>query len=309
MAQINWTEFRRSLLGDHDPQVFPPRIQLPILPHALMEFSRKAESPDACTTELGRIIESDSGLTCDLLRYVNSSKFGLRTKLSTAHQAITKLGIRNSKLFLLTAGVQHAMKACKSKLINFQAFWLTNLERALFAREVAGLLKANADVAFAGSMLHDFMLPLLSNEKYHDYFKFTQIPEQDRPPLVTYEKATFGWDHALASAQVLLAWSFPDDLISCVLLHHGGLEMLRHNEVGNTAVAAVAVAGLIPDALRQSGAGLEQLMQLDAVWPKFQLVEIAERVEQELMESTSLADQHFSLKRRCEKLLAAPTET
>ncbi len=304
MPTVNWTELRRSLVGDRDPSVLPPNIRLPMLPHAVLEFSRKAEDPDAGPHELGRIIETDSGLSCDLLKYVNSSRFGLKIKASSAQQAITILGIRNSKLFLLTAGVQHAMKSCHSKLVNFQSFWLTNLERALFAKDVAGLLRANADVAFAGSMLHDFLLPLLSNEQYDAYLKFTQIAEEQRPRLVDYERKSFGWDHPLATAQVLMSWSFPDDLICCVLLHHGGLEMLRHQELGKTAVAAVAVAALIPDALRQSGAGLELLIQLDAIWPELHLTERADRVSAQMDEMTPLARQHFSLKRRCEKLLA-----
>jgi serine/threonine-protein kinase len=304
MTAVNWTELRRSLLGDHDPSVLPPAIPLPMLPHAVLEFSRKAEDPDAGPAELGRIIETDSGLTCDLLKYVNSARFGLRSKVSSAQQAITKLGIRGSKLFLLTAGVQHAMKACKSKLINFQSFWLTNLERALFAREVARLLKADTDLAFSGSMLHDFLLPVLSNENYAVYFEFTQIAEEQRPRLVDFERRKLGWDHPVATAEVLLSWSFPDDLICCVLLHHGGLELLRDEALGRTAAAAVAVAALIPDPLHQSGPGLEKLAQLDAVWPDFHLGVLAEAVARQMDEMTPLARQHFSLQRRLERLLS-----
>lgn len=309
MPTTNWTKLRQTLLGERDTSVLPPNLPLPMLPQAVMEFSRKAENPEVGTGELARIIESDSGLTCELLKYVNSSKFGLKVKASSAQQAITKLGIRPSKLFLLTTGVQQAMKSCKSRLMCIPEFWLANLERALFAREVAQQLKANTDVAFAGSMLHDFLLPLLSNEKYDAYLKYTQLTQSQRPNLVDYERQSFGWDHPLATAEVLLSWSFPDDLICCVLLHHGGLKMLQDAELGNTAVAAVAVAALIPDALFQSRAGLEQLIQLDAVWPEFDLTTLAKRVAEQLAEMTPMAGQHFTLQRRCENLLSAAVET
>ncbi len=305
MPNVNWTKLRQSIIGERNASVLPPNIPLPMLPQVVMEFSRKAENPDVGPCELGRIIESDGGLTCELLKYVNSAKFGLRIKASSAQQAITTLGIRASKLFLLTTGVQQAMKSCKSKLINIPQFWLANLERALFARETARLLRANGDVAFAGSMLHDFLLPLLSNEKYESYVEYTLLPPQERPNLVEFERQTFRWDHALAAAELLLSWSFPDDLICCVLLHHGGLKMLQDAELGRTAVAAVAVAALIPDALSQSRAGLEQLVELDGVWPEFHLEELAHQVAEQLAEMTPLAGQHFSLERRCEKLLHA----
>ncbi len=310
MPAVNWTELRRSLLGDHDPAMLPPKIQLPMLPHAVLEFSRKADDPNSSASELARIVETDSGLTCDLLKYVNSSKVGIRQKVATAQQAITTLGIRPCKLFLLTAGVEHAMKSRQSKLINFQAFWLANLERALFAKEVARLLKANPDVAFAGSMLHDFMLPVLTSECYLDYLKYTLISEDSRPSLVQFERRTFGWDHSLATAQILMGWSFPDDLVCCVLLHHGGLDMVTHAELGSTAVAAVAVAALIPDVLQQSGQnGLQQLLTLENAWPQFELEPIAERVEAQMLEMSPVAQHHFSLKRRYAKLKSGQTLT
>lgn len=309
MPAVNWTRLRQSLLGDRDPSVLPPQIPLPMLPQVVIEFSRKAEDPNAGPGDLGRIIESDSGLTCELLKYVNSSKFGLKVKASSAQQAITKLGIRASKLFLLTTGVQQAMKSSKSRFMNIPMFWLANLERALFAREVAQLLRTNSDVAFAGSMLHDFLLPLLSHEKYDAYLQFTQLPQSERPNLPDFERKSFGWDHPLATAQVLLSWSFPDDLICCVLLHHGGLAMLQHAEVGASPVAAVAVAALIPEALHQSRSGMEQLVQLEGVWPDFRLKELADRVASQLDELTPLAGQHFSLQRHYENLQKAAAET
>jgi serine/threonine-protein kinase len=307
MTDVDWTQVRRSLMPDSDVSVLPPNIPLPMLPHAVTEFSRRAEDANAGVAELGRIIETDSGLTCELLKYVNSSKFGMRVKSSSAQQAIAKLGVRNSKLFLLTAGIQHAMKSCKSKLINFQSFWLTNLERALFAKEVAKLLNANADVTFAGSMLHDFLLPMLSNEMFDKYIGYLEMPDEERPPLIDYERRTFGWDHARATAQILQSWSFPDELICCVLLHHAGAKVLGDEALGKTPVAAVAVAALIPDSLHQSGRGMEQLLELDAAWPDFQLTALAARVARELFAMTPMAQQHFSLQRRCERLAVGGT--
>ncbi len=183
---IDWTNLRRELIGDRTTSVIPPSIKLPVLPQALLEFNRRAEDPNAGVNTLGKIIESDSGLTFELLRYVNSSLFGLRKKASTAPQAISLLGIRPAKLFLMSTAVQHAMKACQSRLINIKSFWTTNLERAMFAREIATLLRANAELAYSASMLHDFLLPLLCNELFDQYFAFSQTPENVRRPLTDY---------------------------------------------------------------------------------------------------------------------------
>lgn len=163
---LNWTETRRSLIGDRVRSILPPRVKLPVLPRAITEFSRKAEDPEASPADLGRIIETDSGLTCDLLRHVNSSAHALRAKAATAQQAIAMLGVRETRLLLISAGIKRAMKACESKLVNFQNFWATNLERGLFARELAALFRADEDLAYAGAMLQDFLLPVLTNEMF-----------------------------------------------------------------------------------------------------------------------------------------------
>lgn len=306
---VNWTNLRKKLIGDRTASVIPPSIQLPVLPQALIEFNRRADDPNAGVNDLGKIIQSDSGLTCELLRYVNSSVFGLRQKVSTAPQAISLLGIRPAKLFLMSTGVQHAMKACKSRLMNIQTFWTTNLERALFSREIAILLRANAELAYSASMLHDFLLPLLCNELFDRYFAFAQTPENVRRPLADYEREAQGWSHALAAAQVMIDWSFPDDLICCVLLHHGGLSVLSDLEIGRTAAAAVAVAGLMPDVLRQPGDGLAELIKLEQVWPQFKLIELAGKVQTQLEAASTQADRHFSLARRLEKAQVAQAAT
>lgn len=302
---VNWTKLRTDLIGDRTEAVLPPSIQLPTLPQALNEFNRRAEDPNAGVNDLGKIIQSDTGLTCDLLRYVNSSRFGLKQKVATAPQAVSLLGIQPAKFFLMSAAVQHAMKACKSRLINIPSFWTANLERALFSQEVARLLRANVELAYAGSMLHDFLLPLLCNESLDQYLEFTQTPEGARRPLVDCERDWKGWDHALAAAQVMYDWRFPDDLICCVLLHHNGLSVLSDVEIGRSAAAAVAVAGLVPDPLAQSGDGLSQLLKLQSVWPQFDLPTMATTVQTKLEELSPQASSHFSLSKRLEKYQAA----
>lgn len=299
-----WKQQRQRFVSDLEPPPLPPTIKLPVLPTVALEFNRMSEDPACGPRELGKLIESDTGLMYELLKYANSSAFAARVKSVTAQQAISRLGIRAVKLFLLSTAVQQAMRNTQSKLINIENFWVSNLERALFAREVARLLNTDADIAYAASLLHDFLLPAIGNELYRDYTRYIETPEKSRMPLVEFERAAFGWDHAQMTAHVLYAWEFPDELIVCARLHHHGLNVLNDEELGTTPVAAVAVAGLIPDPLRQSGDGLLKLKQLSDIWPELHLPVLAERVAGQLASITPLARQHFSLQRRVEKMEA-----
>ncbi|MCA9017260.1 MAG: HDOD domain-containing protein [Planctomycetaceae bacterium] len=298
---MDWTKLRRELIGEGKQSPLPSQIKLPMLPKAVMEFSRKAEDPKSTPKELSKIIETDAGISCELLRMVNSSAFGLRRKVSSIQQTITLLGIRSTKLFLVTTGLKQAMSSNDSKLINLPNFWSTNLERALTAREVARLMKVDPDVAFSAAMLQDFLLPVLSKELFDLYLQFTINQDNDPCLLKEYERRHFSWDHCAAAANVMLDWSFPDDLICSVYLHHEGLRLLTDSKLGRTPAAAVAVASLIPDPLRQDPNGLNQLLALNEAWAEFNLFEIAEKIDNELREESTAASNYLSLKNRLEK--------
>ncbi|MCH9654534.1 MAG: HDOD domain-containing protein [Planctomycetes bacterium] len=297
----DWTKLRKNLIGDGKQSPLPSQIKLPMLPKAVMEFSEKAEDPKSTPKVLSKIIETDAGISCELLRMVNSSAFALRRKVSSIQQTITLMGIRSTKLFLVTTGLKQAMSTNDSKLINLPNFWSTNLERALTAREIARLMKVDPDVAFSAAMLQDFLLPVLSKELFDFYLQFT-INQDSNPYLLNeYERQQFNWDHCAAAANVMLDWSFPDELICCVFLHHEGLKLLTDPELGKSPAAAVAVASLIPDPLRQDPNGLNQLLTLNAAWPEFNLFEIAEQIDSELREESTAARNYLSLKNRLEK--------
>jgi serine/threonine-protein kinase len=216
------------------------------------------------------------------------------------------LGVRNSSLLLTTTAVRSAMALRKSKLINFRMFWNTNYERALFARDLAQTMHADSDLAFAGAMLQDFLLPILTSELLDFYVKFSERSQRESLSLAAFERQTWRWDHALAAGQFMQNWHFPDDLICCVLYHHHGLDILSDPALGRTALGPVAIAGLLPDFFRQTADGLERLIKLDVAWPAFRLHERLKRVAAQFQE-TQLAGSsgHITFLNRYEKKLAA----
>lgn len=290
-----WSKLRESILAENSDSVLPPSVQLPILPQALSEFRKKSQNPDVDTNELSKIIASDAGLSTELLRTVNSCKTGARAKVTSVRQALLILGIPTALLHLTTSGLKQVMRSTSSKLINFQNFWNSNLERSLFAREVAALLSADTDLAFTAGMLQDFLLPLITNQMLDDYLEFTS-DRDSYESLVDFERQKFGWDHALAAAQVMYAWEFPDELICCVCYHHHGVDILKDEQLGKTSAAAVAISSLIPDALRQESEGLPKLMELEKNWAEFDLMAIAERVADEFQEMVDVRN-HFTFLR------------
>lgn len=298
-SAIDWASIREEALKDFTMAALPPTLKMPALPHAVTMFSQKSSDPNVTTKELSAIIETDTGLTVELLRYVNSSFVGLRHKASNVQQALSLLGQRQSKTFVITTGMQAAVRAKQSKLINQNCFWNASLQKALFAKEVAALLKTDGDAAFAGALLQDYLLPVITNELIDPYLKFVQTREQQPQLITVFEKKAFGFDHALAGACLAHRWHLPDDMVCCIMFHHRGLEILTDSVVGRSAAAAVAISALLPDQLRQNYRGLEELVKLGEKWNVFDLQGIAETVDTKQEEMGLGVQNDFPLSRRC----------
>lgn len=281
---IDWMKLRQDLIGEYDSARLPPKISIPVMPQAMLSFLQRAEDPNVTATELGKIIEADSGLTVELLRYLNSSAFAMRQKISSAQRAIAILGINRCKLFLLSASMQKVMTPKKMAVLKPETFAPTNLERGLFAAQVARFLECDADLCFAGGMLCDSVLPSLCNEMAAEYQSYDRIPPQQKEPLPDYEKRLIQWDHARAAATIMLGWKFPDDLVCCVLLHHSAYQILSREDLRHSEAAAVAIAALLPDQLLQMPKGVAVLLKLGTVFPGFPLTEICQKVDQLMSE-------------------------
>ena len=304
---IDWSEKREAMLGKTSEPNLLSDIKLPVLPQALIEFSQLADDPYCEIQKLAAIVESDTGLTCQLLRAVNASVNGLRHKISSAHHAIATFGIRRAKLQLITVALQNALPAKQLKLINLATFWNANLERAIFAKHIARLLKADEHLAFSAALLCDFLLPVLTNDRDERYLEFLNPSSTGSSNFCLFEDQTFGCNHAEAAARVMFDWGFPDDLICCVMQHHHGLAILTDADLGQSAAAAVAVASLIPDPLRQSSGGMEQLQNLSNVWNAFDLEQFAETVYEEYQPQARDSANHISLRDHVRKLLEPAT--
>ncbi|MBW3542076.1 MAG: HDOD domain-containing protein [Planctomycetes bacterium] len=298
LRTIDWDGVWERWMGRRGSSALPPWVKLPSLPAALMEFTQKAQDPSVGPGELGRIIDKDAGLTCQLLRHVNSAAAGFGQQARTAQEALVRMGVRGASLYLLTTGMDQVLKSSQSRLVNFAGFWCANLERALFAREVAGLLGADRELAFTGAMLSDCLLPLLANKATQTYVRFLEGQKATPRSIIGFEENEFGWNHAEATACLLSGWKLPRDVICCVLLHHKGLAMLKDAELRRTAVAAVAIASLLPDQLQQEPSGLALLWRLEQSWPSFRLEALAERVAARFAETETGVTNPFPLARR-----------
>jgi HD-like signal output (HDOD) protein len=311
---VDWAAIRDEALGGLTSSLLPPSVHFPALPHAVTLFVQRSRDESVPLQELAKILEADAGLTIQILKYVNSSFLAVKKKVVSALQALSLLGCQQSLRFVIATGMEAAIRAHDSKLINQNAFWSTNLQKAIFAREIALLLKTDPEVAFVGALLQDFALPVLTNDLFDDYREFTHTEDTPARALSEFEQTRFGWDHGLVGACLAYGWNLPDELVCCICYHHSGLQILTDPRLGRSPVAATALSALLPDQFCQHNRGLELLMKLESKWPAFNLQQLAESVDRQYLHMGLGIKNAFPLLPRCKSLTepaassAAPIE-
>jgi serine/threonine-protein kinase len=275
--------------------------QLPVPPQSVIDFSAKARKPDVTVRELSAVVECEPALTAELLRNVNSSLRGLRTKIDSVTQAIAMLGISNSTTILLTSALSNSVQRIDSPLIPSADFRRETVEKALFARETARQMGLDPIVAYTAAMLQDILLPVLTRRYQVDYHEY--LHQSEFNSLVDFERERFGWTHPQVTAKTLLNWGFSNHLALAVLQHHASPEQLLvdHDEI--PLAFAVSCASLLMDIMRQSPDGVTRLVDLPAINRRFNVMEIAASVDAAIKDLSNSVHHPVSLVHRLQNAM------
>ena len=220
--------------------------QLPALPQSaiqILELSRDDENGPA---EFAAPIESDPGLAGQVLRFVNSSYFGFSREISSVKLAITLVGIRTIKNFILWNAVFSMMPNPRCGPFDLRSLWTDSLRRALFAREVTKLLGCvETEESFVAALLQDMAVPVLAKEASKQYAVLLEARKNGKHRLSTLEEALFGWTHAKAAGILARQWNLPEELAAMLESHHT-IERLTLQPDVEPAKVTVAMSALLP---------------------------------------------------------------
>ncbi|MCX5772585.1 MAG: HDOD domain-containing protein, partial [Candidatus Hydrogenedentes bacterium] len=220
--------------------------QLPALPQSAIRLLELSQDPSNGPAEFAAPIESDPGLTGQVLRFVNSSYFGFSREISSIKLAITLVGIRTIKNFALWSAVFSLMPNPRCGPFDLKSLWQDSLRRALCARGLAKLLgMKEPEEPFAAALLQDMAVPMLAKEAAEVYARLLDARDHGRIRLSYLEQRLFAWNHAEAAGMMARQWNLPDDFAVLVEYHHAIDRWASEADV-NPARFAVALSALLP---------------------------------------------------------------
>ncbi|MEZ6064994.1 MAG: HDOD domain-containing protein [Planctomycetaceae bacterium] len=275
---MDWGALFENELGDPGEIPAITRVWTPRAPRSIAQLSTLTHEGNVSEIRLTELIERDPELTSHILKLVNSCSIGLKTRIRSVPRAVAILGARRCKMIVLSAMLQASLRLTQIDPQRQEAFLTECLERALFARFAAEQLGRNAESAYVGGLLQDLLLPYLQNTHVSEYGK----RDAATVSLTEFERETFAWDHAAATAHVLRSWKLPDDVACGVLFSHRLDRILGDERLRASALLPQAAASLLPDAFRQEPRGMARLVELQGQIPEFNFLEVAVQVDEEL---------------------------
>jgi HD-like signal output (HDOD) protein len=222
------------------------KCQLAALPQSAIRLMELSQNPDNGPEEFTRPLESDPGLTGQILKFVNSSYFGFAREISSVKMAISLVGIKSITNFALWSAVFSLVPNPKCGPFDLKNLWVDSLRRGLFARGFGKQIGLNeAEDLFTAALLQDLAVPFLAKEFSDRYALLLLERAAQGKRLSTLEREAFGWDHAEASGILARLWNLPEKF-AALLESHTQLESLLGNPKRDMGRIVVSLSALLP---------------------------------------------------------------
>lgn len=190
---------------------------LPAIPATVLRISELLGDDRASMSQIAEALETDPGLTANVLRIANSPIYRGRVETTTVTAACARLGIATVHELLSSAWLRTTLPESLPYYGEpAEDFWQHCVATATFAKKLAPRARQLASIAFTAGLLHDVGKLILSRVA-------TRNGQLQRPPGSdprAAERTSFGVDHAAVGASLARRWSLPTPLERALAEHH-----------------------------------------------------------------------------------------
>lgn len=193
---------------------------LPALPTHIMQLNGLLASSPVDLKRISQVIQSDAGLTAQVIHLCNSALFGLRRRIFKVEEAAILLGADRLRTLVFTC----YLMACSQKWLQereIQEHWRHSFVVAILSERIARAIHhPMPDQAYLSGLLHDVgKLPLFMVAADEGSFASMQVLLEPGDNLAA-EKEYFGLDHCEVGRWVGASWEFYPCHIEVFQFHH-----------------------------------------------------------------------------------------
>ena len=257
-----------NLAGDFLKKLRKKNIILPEIPSIAFELKEVIENPVSSAEHIARVVSRSPSLTAVLLKIVNSSFYGLPSKISTVSHAVSLIGTQEISALALGISVLSTFNNFPKETINMHSFLRHSLVCGLLSRVFAAHKNVlQTEQLFVSGLLHD-LGRLILYIYFPDESRNVLTRSKNRNQLLfKEEKDSLGCDHAQLGVQLMKQWKLPLILENNVLYHHKPSEAQQ-----SVPATIVHLADIIVNSLGIGSSGEKFIPPLDyKAWENLEL--------------------------------------
>jgi len=221
--------------------------RLPSFPQAAAKLIETSRDEKTSLEDFSKIVETDPGLSVQVLKMVNSAAWGLNRKITTLSEAVIFLGMDETrKLALSMTLFQHLFKNNTTESFDLLLFWRHILSVAVLSHEIAKAIHyPDPEEAYIAGLLHDMGKMLLVLLGRADYAEFIQGLSIDSDMVIEEEQRIMGLGHDEVGAWFCDRWNLPEKLTAVVRYHHQSFGRQRISDSEKTLIALISLADFL----------------------------------------------------------------
>lgn len=196
---------------------------LPTLPVIALEINRMLANDKISVNLLSQIIEKDQAIVSKLLKLVNSSFFGVRSKVATVQEAVVRLGFNSVRNVVVSVSVFETLTLEDGEGVDFnmEDFWAHSVAVAMTSRylsEQSGI--QDPDDCFVAGLLHDIGLIIIARFFPDILAKMLRQVKEQNVSIYDAEKEIIPIRHNKIGELIARRWQLPPSMCDTLKYHH-----------------------------------------------------------------------------------------
>jgi putative nucleotidyltransferase with HDIG domain len=195
---------------------------LPTLPSIALEVNKLLEDYDSPMEDLVALLEKDPSMVMKILRLVNSSFYGFKSRVKSIGHAVTLMGYNTIQNAVITVAAIEAL-SLKNKIDNFEItdFWKHSVRVAVMSKFIASHTRLGSpEEAFTAGLLHDIGKIIWANFFPDELIRILQTVENNGASFYDTEKALDLPTHSMLGSVLAKRWMLPPAMVESIKYHH-----------------------------------------------------------------------------------------
>ncbi len=248
---------------------------LPSMPHTYLKVKKcLADIDNVSIDQIADLIEEDTSISAELLRWANSALFGQRHQVDTVKRAVLVLGLDIVEGLILSESVFSSVAPVNAEGFDLKTFQTHSIACGITAKllisELPYMDTKDEDWAFTAGLLHD--IGKLIEARYLDeqFKKIIIMAREKKISILKAEYEIMGTTHEEIGGYLADWWSLPSFIVNAIRWHHEPALCNADREI----IAAVHVADVLVQQFVLGSSGNYILPEADPeIWARFNLTE------------------------------------